>query len=347
MAQDTLGVVLEVARIAAARGSVAQRAQALLEPLHRLVPFEGHWLALLDPDVQTFAPLAIAGHDDRSRRRLEEHEIVAEVELLGLDGRRPAVCVRDFPVPAQEVVTWADYMWPAGYRESLGVGLFTPDGRHLGILGLHTDTPAHPTDAARDLIGLLSPTIAAALDPTRTPAAAARAVRGAHGGGVLTRAGRVLPLTGLPGHRLLGPGAALLAVAARQVADGTQYAAFLCPDPSGKVSGEGLVRRVTVLGCADEPPHFPCAVIVVSEAGPRRGLTGIELEVLGMLLAEWPDARIAAALGTSRYQLAAHIAQAAARLGTANRGVAMVRAFNQGLYIPPGLYISPGLRARA
>ncbi|NMI02325.1 GAF domain-containing protein [Pseudonocardia acidicola] len=347
MAQDTLGVAFEVARIAASRGSVAQRAQALLEPLHRLVPFEGHWLALLDPDVQTFAPLAIAGHDERSRRRLEKPEIVAEVELLGVDRRRPAICVRDFPVPPQEVVTWADYMWPAGYRESLGVGLYTPDDRFLGILGLHTDTPAHPTDAARDLIGLLAPTIAAALDPTRTPAAAARAVRGAHGGGVLTRAGAVLPLTGLPGHPLLGPGAALLAVAARQVADGTQYAAFLCPDPSADARNGSGLRRVTVLGCAEEPPQFLCAALVVSEAGPRRGLTDIELEVLGMLLAEWPDARVAAALGASRYQLADHIDRAAARLGTADRGVAMVRAFNQGLYIPPGLYISPGLRARA
>ncbi|WP_214368480.1 hypothetical protein [Pseudonocardia sp. H11422] len=337
MAQDTLDAVLEVQQVATARGSMAQRAQALLEPLHRLVPFEGHWLALLDPDKQTFAPLAIAGYDERCRRRLQGPEVVTDVELVGLDRRRQAICARDFPVPAQEVPTWADYLWPAGFRETLGVGLFTADDCYLGILGLHTDTPAHPTDAARDLIGLLAPVIAAALDPTRTLAAAARAMRGALGGGVLTRAGQVLPLTGLPGHRLLRPGSALLAVAARQVAGGVRYAAFLCPGPGGETGGDGLLWRATVLGCADEPPHFLCAVIVVSEAGPRRGLTGVELQVLGMLLVEWPDARIAAALGASRYQLADHIARAAARLGTADRGVALVRAFNQGLYIPPGL----------
>ncbi|NMH98716.1 hypothetical protein [Pseudonocardia acidicola] len=340
MAQDTLGVALEVARIAASRGSVAQRAQALLEPLHRLVPFEAHWLALLDPDVQTFAPLAIAGHDERTRRHLEGPGTVADVELVGLTRHRRAICVRDFMVPVQEVVTWADYLWPAGFREGVAAGLFSPDGRHLGSLTLTTDTPAHPTDAARDLLCLLTPTIAAALDPTRTPAAAARAVRGAHGGGVLTRAGAVLPLTGLPDHPLLGPGSALLEVAARQVANGEQYAAFLCPDPTRQAGGGGLVlRRVTVLGCADEPPDFLRAALVVCAAGPRRGLTDIELEVLGMLLAEWPDARIAAALGVSRYQLADHIDSVLTRLGTRDRGVALVRALNQGLHIPPGLRV--------
>lgn len=40
-----------------------------------------------------------------------------------------------------------------------------PDGRYVVLLGLHTDTPAHPNEQARDLIGLLAPTIAVALEP--------------------------------------------------------------------------------------------------------------------------------------------------------------------------------------
>ena len=41
---------------------------------------------------------------------------------------------------------------------------------HLGHLGLHTDTVAHPTDAARDLIGTLAPLIGYAVTPcARSP----------------------------------------------------------------------------------------------------------------------------------------------------------------------------------
>ncbi|MHA6796669.1 helix-turn-helix transcriptional regulator [Pseudonocardia bannensis] len=197
--------------------------------------------------------------------------MAADVELGGLNRARPARCLRDIPVPMQEIPLWADYFWPAGFREGVVLGLFTADDRYLGLLGLQTDTTAHPTDEARDLIGALGPTLAAALDPTRAVAAAARAVRGAHGGG--------------------------------------------------------------------EPPHFLRAAIVISDAGDRRGLTLTELEVLGMLLTEWPDERIAAALGASGSELAGHIERAEVKLATSTRGVALVRALNQGLYIPPGLAV--------
>ncbi|WP_214368014.1 hypothetical protein [Pseudonocardia sp. H11422] len=333
--QDALDVVLEVQQIATAPAcSVAQRAEALLEPLHRLIPFVANWLALLDPETREYTSLATGGYDERLRRRLEGPSVISDVELVGLDRTRPAICVRDFPVPAQEVPTWADYFWPAGFREGVGVGLFTPDDRYLGMLGLQTDTTAHPTDEARDLIGLLAPMIAAGLDPTRTVGEVARAVRGAHGGGVVTRGGAVLPLTGLSDHPLLSPGSALLPVAARVVGGGSQYASFLCPYLD---RGVLALRRVTVLACADEPPHFLRAAIVVSDAGQRRGLTVIELELLGMLLEEWLDGRVAAALGTSGRKLAGYIECAATRLGAPNRSVALARALNQGLYIPPGL----------
>ena len=62
-----------------------------------------------------------------------------------------------------------------------------PDGRHLGHLTVHTDTPTHPTDAARDLIGALAPLLAHAIDPLRSITAAARLVHGALAGVVLTR----------------------------------------------------------------------------------------------------------------------------------------------------------------
>ncbi|MHA6794170.1 GAF domain-containing protein [Pseudonocardia bannensis] len=335
LAEDALGVALEVQQIATASAcSVAHRAKALPEPLRRLVPFEASWLALLDPDSRTFVPLVIDGYDERIHRRLGGPDAVAEVELAGLDPTCPARRIRALPVPAHEVRSRADYLWPAGFREALGVGLFTADDRHVGVLGLNTDTIAHPTDEARDLIGLLASTIAAALDPARTVTVAARAVRGAPGGGVLTRAGSVLPLTGLPDHPLLSPGSTLLPVVAGLAEGGSQYASFLCPYLNRSVLA---LRRITVLGCADEPPHFLCAAIVVSDVGERRGLTVTQLELLGMLLAEWPDGRVAAALDVSERELTGYIDHAASRLGTPHRGVALIRAFTRGLDIPPGL----------
>jgi hypothetical protein len=61
-------VAIEVGRIAAAPGGIADRAEALLEPLHRVIPFEGAWTGLLDPDTGTFVPLHLCGVDERSLR---------------------------------------------------------------------------------------------------------------------------------------------------------------------------------------------------------------------------------------------------------------------------------------
>jgi hypothetical protein len=108
----------------------------------------------------------------------------------------------------------------------------------------------------RDLLASLpdegSGARARAVDSYRIGAALAWS---ALGGGLLIRANRVLPLTGLPGHPWLRPDSALLAVVARRVADGAQHAAFLWP--AGEVGNDGRVlRRVTVLVCGDERASY-------------------------------------------------------------------------------------------
>ena len=47
-AADAGRIAIEVAQIAATPDEPAERAAALLEPLHRLLPFDGAWLALCD-----------------------------------------------------------------------------------------------------------------------------------------------------------------------------------------------------------------------------------------------------------------------------------------------------------
>ncbi len=66
--------------------------------------------------------------------------VVAEVELVGMHRAGLPLRLRDSPVPPTETRSWAEYLWPAGFRKCLVVGLHTPDGRHLGVLALHTDT---------------------------------------------------------------------------------------------------------------------------------------------------------------------------------------------------------------
>src|SRR4051794_8578971 len=207
-------VASEVGQIAASgRGTVAQRAEAVLEALHRLVTFQAAVIHLLDPDRGAAIPVVSRGYGEAVSEYMVSPANTEEMELLGFTRDRAALRVRDLPVPAERLRGWVEYLWPAGFREGLAVGLFSPEGRHLGILGLNTDTDRHPTEAARDLIGAIAPTIAKAVDSTRSLAEMARILSPARAGIVLTRAGNTLPLGGLPGHRLLDVGSTVLAVA--------------------------------------------------------------------------------------------------------------------------------------
>lgn len=324
-------VAAEVASLAEAPLSIPQRAEALLEPLGRLVPFQGAWISLLDPERRVQPPLVSHGYRDDHIEYMSGPAGVAEIELLGLYRLRGARRLCDLPVPLEQVYSWSQYLAPAGFRGGLAVGLFAPDGRHLGILGLNTDTREHPTEAARDLIGALAPVIAHAVDPMRAITAAARIIANAQAGVVLTRGGNTLPLPGLNAHPLLAPGSPVLTVAARQLADGSTYASFLCP-----YAGEPEERhvRVTVLACPAQPPYHLVAVVALSPTGELHGLTGRELAILGLLIEGWSTPRIAAALEISAYAMAAHLEHILVKLEASTRILAMLRAARRGLYVP-------------
>jgi DNA-binding NarL/FixJ family response regulator len=98
--------------------------------------------------------------------------------------------------------------------------------------------------------------------------------------------------------------------------------------------------RVTVLAFPSEPPHHLVAVVVVvvvAPAGDVRGLTGRELEVLGLLIEGWTNARIAAALVLAPRTVATHVEHILAKLGAGPRALAAVRGVGQGLYLPRAL----------
>jgi GAF domain-containing protein len=182
-------VAADIADIAEAALGVPERAQALLEPLGRLVPFQGAWISLLDPERRVQPPVVAHGFGADDIAYMSGPAGVEEIEQLGLFRLRGATHVSDLSVPLQEVYSWTQFLAPAGFCGGLAVGLFAPDGRHLGVLGLNTDTDAHPTEAARELITALASVIAHAIDPLRSITAAARIVTDARAGVVLTRVG--------------------------------------------------------------------------------------------------------------------------------------------------------------
>jgi DNA-binding CsgD family transcriptional regulator len=325
-----LDVAIEVGRIAAGPGTIEQRAEAVLGQLRRLVPFQAGALYLLSAERRELLSLVSHGYD-AVPEYLNSPVVMDDIELLGLDRSRTPLRMQDMPVPWQQVRGWAEYLRPAGFREGLGVGLFTPDGRHLGLLGLNTDSAEHPTEAARDLIGSLATVIAHAVDPMRSVAALARVVHDAQAGIALGPTGHPVALPGLSSHPLLVVGSAVLVVA-RRFLDERVYAGFLCP--VGGAEAADAYARITAIACPPEPPLNLVGMVLVSPAGDLVGLTRRELQILGMLVEGWSNARMAAAMVVAQRTVAAHIEHILAKLRVSTRTLAAVRAYRLGVFVP-------------
>jgi DNA-binding CsgD family transcriptional regulator len=331
-----LQVAVEVGQIASGPGSAEQRAEALLGPIRRLVPFAAAAINLIDPDGGVQMPVVSRGYDDVVISYITSPASIEEMELLGINRQRAPLRLGDLPIPRQRIRGWVDYLQPAGFREGLAVSLFTPDGRHLGVMGLNTDTERHPTAAARDLIGVLAPTIANAVDPLRGITRVAGMVSDARAGIVLTRSGTTLPLPGLPTHPLLTAGSSVLTVAAERRTAGRVYSSFLCPDTADHTHGGHAL--ITMLACPPESPHHLLGVVLVSPPGHLYGLTRRELEILGLIVEGWPNWRMAAALDLAQRTVNTHLEHILAKLSVPTRTVAAVRALRFGLYVPRPLH---------
>src|SRR4051795_79694 len=246
----------QLAQIALTPGAdLAERSAAALEALGRVLPSDAAWLAVRDPEARRHTPLATAGAGEPLRSYFQTPEADAEVEALGLNRHRPPMLAREIPVPLPDLHAWAEHLLPAGFRGGLAAGLFTPGGRHIGFLSLLSEHPARPGPADRDVIAAVTAVLAHALDRTRQIADTARIVEAASAGVVLTRGGDILPLPGLPDHRLLAPGSRILATAARELADTDAYVTFLAPT-TDSYAGDGRLVRVSALDClpAAGPP---------------------------------------------------------------------------------------------
>jgi hypothetical protein len=325
-----------LARIALAPGTLQARAEEVLSVLGRILPSDAAWLAVRDPEARRHTPLATAGDAEPLRRNFQRPGADDEVEWLGLNRHRPPMLTSEYPVPLSESPSWAEYLLPAGFRGGLAAGLFTPDGRHIGFLSVLSKDPARPGPADRNLIAAVTDVIAHALDRTRQIAETARIVEAASAGVVLTRAGDVLPLPGLPDHRLLTPGSRVLASAAAELAASETYSTFLAPV---REEGQDRLVRVTALDCARPPlDHLTAAVLLSPPPGDLHGLTPLHLRLLGLLVEGATHApELARVLDVDERTAADSLGTALRALETTDLTAATTRAVRTGLRIPPRL----------
>ncbi|GAB3965509.1 hypothetical protein V1634_24680 [Plantactinospora veratri] len=324
-----------LAEIAAAVARAGQPDE-LLAGLGAVMPVQAAWLALLDDRHRRYAEVASFGYDTRIRNYFGTAALLEQVELVGLTSSPVPQRARDSPVPLAELPVWGDYYFPAGFREGIAVGLFTPDRRHVGVLIMCTDDPGRPTDAERNLVGALAPQIAAAIEQVRSLAVLAQVVRNARAGAVLTRSGAAHPLPGLPGHPLLAPDSALPGVALHQAVHCGGSASFLWPACRGQEHDDrsGMLQ-VVVLGCATAPPSVVGVLVLSPLPGGRSVLTRRELVVVGLLLEGWSDRRIAVGLDLPVGTVAETVARIVVKLDAPNRHAALLRTARHGWFIPP------------
>jgi DNA-binding CsgD family transcriptional regulator len=313
---------------------VRQRAEALIEALRPVLRHDAAWLSLLDPERWVQEPVATPGHPPRLRRHLASPSFMADVMRVGMhQGRRP-IRVFDSPVPVSELPVWVDFFEPAGLAEGVSIPLVTADGRYLGLLGAHTESPEPLSDESLDLLVMLTPLLAQVVDPLRTLTTLAGMVSDASAGVVLTRAGRAEELPGMPGARALGVEAAVLSLVGTLLTPGRTWARFLVPgeDPPG----QSTFLQVTALACPPEPPGHHRALVLFGPSPETHGLTPRELQVLGLLVEGRSNAAIASALHITGRTAVGHLEHIMAKLGARSRTAAAVRADRQGLYVPAG-----------
>jgi hypothetical protein len=329
------GLRLEFARLAGPSGTVQERAAAILEQLGRIMTFDAGWLAVRDPEENRHVPLATVGAAAPLRDYFGRPEADEEVDLLGLNRRRPPMLASEIPGPLSEVRAWADHLLPAGFRQGLAVGLFTAGGRHVGFLSLLSADPSRPSPADCRVVAAITTVIADDLDRTRDIAATARIVESASAGIVLTRGGDVLPLPGLPDDRLLAPGSPILTVAADEVADSGAYISFLVPTLGG---GSGQLIRVVALDFARPDLDHLSAAVLLCPPGDLRGLTVLDLRVLGLLVEGVTDIpALAQSLHVTREAVDDSLRRSLVALQASDLTVAAVRALRGGVRIPPGV----------
>ena len=323
---------LLLAETATSAGTTSERAQAMLQVLRRLVPFDCAWLALADPLGHGYHTLASVDLDGPTVEFLSGPLMARDIEVTGTNRARPPLSPSDLPYTAEELPTWAECLIPSGIHEALALALFAPAGRHVGFLALLSGDRHPPTPVTRRRLGRLAPVLARGIDPMRSLVTAARQVRAAWAGVVLRADGGCQALPGLPGDALLSPRSPVLFAARERIGHGNVYSSFLWPVGGSHAPGGHV--RVTVLAAPEDVPPGLTALVLLSPASDGHGLTRRELEVLGLLVEGRSNHEIARTLVVAPRTVAAHLEHILVKLGAPTRTLAAARAERDGLYVP-------------
>jgi hypothetical protein len=325
----------ELADVGMMAEGLNQRAEEVLDALGRILPFDAAWLAVRDPERRRHVPLATTGDAEPLRRYFESPAADAELEQLGLNSAQRPVLASELPVPLPEICAWGEYLLPAGFRGGVAGALFASTGRHVGFLSLLAEDPARLSLADRQILGAVTRVIADDLDRTQEIAMIARIVGTAEAGVVVTRGGAALALPGLPDDRLLAADSPILVAATQELSAGGPYTAFLAPaaGPDGQ-----RLARVTALDCALPDLDHLSAAVLLSSPGDLRGLTPLDLRVLGHLVAGTTQVpALAAALHVDPSTTTEALRRARVALDAPSPTAAATRALRTGLRIPPAL----------
>jgi DNA-binding CsgD family transcriptional regulator len=333
---ELLAVALELAaeinRVTSSGDDPAEDLAFMWDPMKRLVPFAAGWIGTLDGDHRRYTTVTSAGHDRDSRAYMESEELTELRKQNGLLQRRWPVRLQDAPPHTAQLPCWSEHWWPAGFREALGVPLVTPDGRHLGVLALHTDTVSQPTAEARDTMGAIAHSITTVLDPMNSLTGLARLVHGATAAVVVDRRGNLAPLPGMAVDPLLTCCPDVVPTAVDDLTARVRYTTFLCPVRADDCQEHYV--RVTGLACPPGTSEDLVGLVVISPPGILHALTLRELVVLGLVIEGHANQGIAARLSITARTAAAHLEHIRAKLRAPTRTAAAVLALRRGLYIP-------------
>ena len=323
-----LELVAKINRVTPASDDLA----FMWDPMKRIVTFAAGWIGPLDGDQRCYTTVTSVGHDWDNRGYMESEELIELSKKVGLLQRRWPMRLQDAPPDTVELPCWSEHWWPAGFREGLAVPLVTQDGRHLGVLALHTDTVTQPTAEARDVMGAIAPMITAVLDPMNSMAGLARLVSGATAAVVVDRGGAVAALPGLATDPLFTRCPGVVPTAVDSLTDRVRHTAFLCPIRAD--DGRERYVRITGLACPPSAPDDLVGLVLISPPGNLCALTHRELVVLGLVIEGHANHGIAARLFITERTAAAHLEHIRAKLRAPTRTAAAVQAMRRGLYIP-------------
>jgi DNA-binding CsgD family transcriptional regulator len=299
------------------------RALETLEELRGLIPFLGASLSAWDEERGAHVVVAEAGYRDETLGALNGQSYLDDPTWHVTYGRRVPVPWRDMPFAPEESPIIRDSLLPCGYREGMTAPFFRSDGGYSGMLTLNTDSVSEPSEAALEMLRLLSPRLSDVVDGA--PAASTPSAPGlGHHRFAVSAGGLCTPLDD---DRVPPP--ELVETIRGCLRAGPGAASFLVWERGERLPWHVAVETAAEAGLA--------GIVTCTRSSVPERLSRRELEVLAGLVVGLSNQEIADALRASRRTISTHVEHILAKLGVRSRTEAATRAAREGLHLPGAL----------